>query len=115
MKFSMHKINTFVRVTIIIWAIAFFGGLITGKSAFSQDCKYRQTIQVTDDGKILSSKTEYVCKQSKPILILPPTNERVYLTKKVRPPVVSTYDYINSQYKNDNRLDKLLSLIYNVN
>ena len=50
-----------------------------------------------------------------PILILPPTNQRVYLTKRVRPPVVSTYDYINSQYKNDNRLDKLLSLIYNVN
>ena len=107
--------NTFVRVTIIIWNLAFVCRLITGKSAFSQDCKYRQTIQVTDDGKILSSKTEYVCKQSKPILILPPTNERVYLTKKVRPPVVSTYDYINSQYKNDNRLDKLLSLIYNVN
>ena len=37
------------------------------------------------------------------------------LNKRVRPPVVSTYDYINSQYKNDNRLDKLLSLIYNVN
>ena len=30
-------------------------------------------------------------------------------------PVVSFEDYVNSQYKNDNRLDKLLSLIYNVN
>tara|TARA_B100000963_G_scaffold349149_1_gene357799 strand:- start:2107 stop:2424 length:318 start_codon:yes stop_codon:yes gene_type:complete len=104
--------NTFVRVTIIIWTLAFVGGLITGKSAFSQDCKYRQTIQVTDDGKILSSKTEYVCKESKPILILPPTNKRVYMTKA---PVVSFEDYVNSQYKNNNRLDKLLSLIYNVN
>ena len=104
--------NTFVRVTIIIWTLAFVGGLITGKSAFSQDCKYRQTIQVTDDGKILSSKTEYVCKESNPILILPPTKQRVYMTKA---PVVSFKDYVNSQYKNDNRLDKLLSLIYNVN
>ena len=112
---SLDKMNTFIRVTIIIWTLAFVGGLITGKSAFSQDCKYKKTIQLTDDGKILSSKIEYVCKESKPILILPPTNQRVYLTKRVRPPVVSTYDYINSQYKNDNRLDKLLSLIYNVN
>ena len=27
--------NTFVRVTIIIWTLAFVGGLITGKSVFS--------------------------------------------------------------------------------
>ena len=40
------KMKTFVRVTIIIWTLTFVGGLITGKSAFSQDCKYRQTIQV---------------------------------------------------------------------
>ena len=45
--------KTFVRVTIIIWTLAFVGGLITGKSAFSQDCKYRQTIQLDDKGKVL--------------------------------------------------------------
>ena len=105
--------KTFVRVSIIIWTLAFVGGLITGKSAFSQDCKYRQTIKLDDDGRVLSSKTEYVCKGSKPILILKPTiTDEV---KYVRPPVVSFGDYVNSQYKNDNRLDKLLSLIYNVN
>ena len=109
----MHKINTFVRVTIIIWTLAFVGGLITGKSAFSQDCKYRQTIKLDDEGKVLSSKTEYVCKGSKPILILKPivTDEIQY----VRPPVVSTYDYIQSTTSNPNRLDKILSLLYSSN
>ena len=28
---------TFVRITIIIWTMAFVGGLITGKSVFSLD------------------------------------------------------------------------------
>ena len=85
------------------------------KVHFHKIVNIEKQYKLTDDGKILSSKIEYVCKESKPILILPPTNERVYLTKRVRPPVVKIYDYINSQYKNDNRLDKLLSLIYNVN
>ena len=49
--------KTFVRVSIIIWTLAFVGGLITGKSAFGQDCKYRQTIKLDDEGKVLSSKT----------------------------------------------------------
>ena len=44
--------KTFTRVTIIIWTLAFVGGLITGKSAFGQDCKYRQTIKLDDDGRI---------------------------------------------------------------
>ena len=42
--------KTFVRVSIIIWTLAFVGGLITGKSAFGQDCKYRQTIKLDDEG-----------------------------------------------------------------
>ena len=105
--------KTFVRVSIIIWTLAFVGGLITGKSAFGKDCKYRQTIKLDDDGKVLSSKTEYVCKGSKPILILKPivTDEIQY----VRPPVVSTYDYIQSTTSNPNRLDKILSLLYSSN
>ena len=36
--------KTFIRVTIIIWTLAFVGGLVTGKSAFSQDCKYKNYI-----------------------------------------------------------------------
>ena len=105
--------KTFVRVSIIIWTLAFVGGLITGKSAFSQDCKYRQTIKLDDDGKVLSSKTEYVCKGSKPILILKPTiTDEV---KYVRPPVVSTSDYLRSRTSNPNRLDKILSLLYSSN
>jgi len=28
---------TFIRITIIIWTMAFVGGLITGKSVFSLD------------------------------------------------------------------------------
>ena len=34
---SLDKMKTFVRVTIIIWTLAFVGGLVTGKSAFSLD------------------------------------------------------------------------------
>ena len=69
--------NTFVRVTIIIWTLAFVGGLLTGKSAFSQDCRYKKTIKLSDDGKVLSSKTEYVCKGSKPIIVLPSTKQKI--------------------------------------
>ena len=81
----MDKMKTFVRVTIIIWTLAFVGGLITGKSAFSQDCKYRQTIQLDDKGKVLSSKTEYVCKESKSIIVLPPKTITVQKYKRPRP------------------------------
>ena len=37
--------KTFTRVTIIIWTLAFVGGLVTGKSAFSQDCKYKLIVK----------------------------------------------------------------------
>ena len=57
----MDKMKTFVRVTIIIWTLAFVGGLVTGKSAFSQDCKYRQTIQLTDDGSLRTNRDGICC------------------------------------------------------
>ena len=99
-----------IRLIILLWVVAFLGGLLTGKRAFAQDCKYEKTVVLDDGGKILSSKTEYVCKGSKPILVLEPTvTDQV---KYVRPPVVSTYDYINHYTSNENRLDRILSLLY---
>ena len=79
------------------------------KLADAQDCKYEKTVTLDDAGQILSSKTEYVCKGSKPILVLEPT-----VTDQVKyvPPVVSTYDYINHYTSNENRLDRILSLLY---
>ena len=106
--------KTFTRVTIIIWTLAFVGGLVTGKSAFSQDCKYKLIVKLDDNGKILSSKTEDVCKESKPILVLPPNTYTEI--KKVRPPVVSYQDYVNGNYYNNNKgVDFLLNLVYNNN
>ena len=100
----------FIRLVILLCVLAFFGGLLTGKSAFAQDCKYEKTVTLDDAGQILSSKTEYVCKGSKPILILEPTvTDQV---KYKRPPVVSTSDYINHYTSNENRLDRILSLLY---
>ena len=102
-----------IRLIILLWVVAFLGGLLTGKSAFAQDCKYEKTVVLDDGGKILSSKTEYICKGSKPILVLEPTvTDQV---KYVRPPVVSTYDYINHYTSNENRLDRILSLLYSGN
>ena len=100
--------NTFVRVTIIIWTLAFVGGLITGKSAFGQDCKYRQTIKLDDEGKVLSSKTEYVCKGTKPIIVLPSTKQKIYLTTNNQRRAVSTYDYIQYRTSNPYRWQKIL-------
>ena len=106
--------KTFTRVTIIIWTLAFVGGLVTGKSALSQDCKYKLIVKLDDNGKILSSKTEYVCKESKPILVLPPNTYTEI--KKVRPPVVSYQDYVNGNYFTNNKaLDFFSVLVYNVN
>ena len=107
--------KTFVRVSIIIWTLAFVGGLITGKSAFGQDCKYRQTIKLDDDGKVLSSKQEYICKESKPIIVLPPNTYTEI--KKVRPRVVSYQDYVNGNFYQDSNkgLDFLFKLVYNNN
>tara|TARA_B100000900_G_scaffold253470_1_gene215973 strand:+ start:1059 stop:1379 length:321 start_codon:yes stop_codon:yes gene_type:complete len=100
----------FIRLVILLCVLAFFGGLLTGKSAFAEDCKYKQIIKLDDNGEVLSSKTEYICKGSKPILVLEPTvTDQV---KYKRPPVVSTYDYMQSVNSNENRLDRILSLLY---
>ena len=45
--------KTFIKITIIIWTLAFCGGLITGKSVFAQDCKYKLVIKLDDDGTTL--------------------------------------------------------------
>ena len=106
--------KTFIKVTIIIWTLAFFGGFITGKSVFAKDCKYVQKIILDDNNVILSAKTEYVCKESKPILVLPPNTYTEI--KKVRPPVVSYQDYVNGNYFTNNKaLDFFSVLVYNVN
>ena len=84
--------------------------LLFSLNAYAPDCKYEKTVTLDDAGQILSSKTEYVCKGSKPILVLEPTvTDQV---KHKRPPVVSTYDYINHYTSNENRLDRILSLLY---
>ncbi len=104
----MVKMKTFVRVTIIIWTLAFVGGLVTGKSAFSQDCRYEKIIKLTDDGKVLSSKTEYVCKGSKPIIVLPSTKQKIYLTTNNQRRAISTFDYIQYRTSNPYRWKKIL-------
>ena len=82
---------------------------MVGNPTFAQDCDYVKIVQY-ENGKIVNSKTEYVCKGSKPILVLEPTvTDQV---KYKRPPVVSTYDYINHYTSNENRLDRILSLLY---
>ena len=87
--------------------------ILISTTAFAEDCKYKQTIKLDDDGKMLSSKTEYICKGSKPILVLEPTITK--FEKIEKPRVVSTSSYINSQTSNPNRLDKILSLLYSSN
>ena len=99
-----------VKNILIVTSVA----ILMSTSAFSQDCKYKLVVKLDDNGKILSSKTEYVCKESKPILVLPPNTYTE--TKKVRPPVVSYQDYVNGNYfTNDKGIDFLLNLVYNVN
>ena len=107
--------KTFIKVTIIIWTLAFFGGFITGKSVFAKDCKYVQKIILDDNNVILSAKTEYVCKESKPIVVLPPNTYTE--VKKVRPRVVSYQDYVNGNFYQDSNkgLDFLFKLVYNNN
>ena len=68
-----------------------------------------------DDNVILSAKTEYVCKESKPIVVLPPkTFDEV---KRVVPRAVSHTEYMNMVYGNNSNygLDFLKKLLYNNN
>tara|TARA_R110000744_G_scaffold367945_1_gene477630 strand:- start:56 stop:319 length:264 start_codon:yes stop_codon:yes gene_type:complete len=81
-------------------------------TAFAKDCKYVQKIILDDNNVILSAKTEYICKESKPIVVLPP---KIYTeVKRVRPRVVSHTDYVNGNYYNNEKgLDFLKKLLYN--
>ena len=97
-------------LVLTLWAILILGFALFFTDAYAEDCKYKQIIKLDDNGEVLSSKTEYICKGSKPILVLEPTvTDQVEYT---RPPVVSTYDYINHYTSNENRLDRILSLLY---
>ena len=89
--------------------------VLMSTTAFAKDCKYVQKIILDDNNVILSAKTEYVCKESKPIIVLPPNTYTE--VKKVRPRVVSYQDYVNGNFYKDNEkgLDFLKKLIYNSN
>ena len=88
--------------------------VLMSTTAFAKDCKYVQKIILDDNNVILSAKTEYICKESKPIIVLPPNTYTE--VKRVRPPVVSHTDYVNGNfYNNEKGLDFLAKLIYNSN
>jgi hypothetical protein len=86
--------------------------VLMSTTAFAKDCKYVQKIILDDNNVILSAKTEYICKESKPIVVLPP---KIYTeVKRVRPRVVSHTDYVNGNYYNNEKgLDFLKKLLYN--
>ena len=99
-----------MKTKIIATSVAF----LMSTAAFAKDCKYVQKIILDDNNVILSAKTEYICKESKPIIVLPPNTYTE--VKKVRPRVVSHTDYVNGNfYNNEKGLDFLAKLIYNSN
>ena len=100
-----------MKTKIIATSVA----LLMSTTAFAKDCKYIQKIIMDNNNAILSAKTEYVCKESKPIIVLPPNTYTE--VKKVRPRVVSYQDYVNGNFYKDNEkgLDFLKKLIYNSN
>ena len=88
--------------------------VLMSTTAYATDCKYVQKIILDDNNVILSAKTEYICKESKPIIVLPPNTYTE--VKRVRPRVVSHTDYVNGNfYNNEKGLDFLAKLIYNSN
>ena len=56
----------------------------------------------------------YPLKQSMFVRVQNPSSFRTNSNRssEVWPPVVSTYDYINHYTSNENRLDRILSLLY---
>jgi len=80
--------------------------VLMSTTAYATDCKYVQKIILDDNNVILSAKTEYICKESKPIIVLPPNTYTE--VKRVRPRVVSHTDYVNGNfYNNEKGLDFL--------
>ena len=69
-----------MKTKIIATSVA----LLMSTSAFAIDCKYVQNIILDNNNVILSATTKYVCKESKPIIILEPTVTNVKKWK--RPP-----------------------------
>ena len=100
-----------MKTKIIATSVA----LLMSTTAFAKDCKYVQKIILDDNNVILSAKTEYVCKESKPIIVLPPNTYTE--VKKIRPRVVSYQDYVNGNFYQDSNkgLDFLFKLVYNNN
>ena len=100
-----------MKTKIIATSVAF----LMSTTAYAKDCKYVQKIILDDNNVILSAKTEYICKESKPIIVLPPNTYTE--VKKVRPRVVSYQDYVNGNFyrENEKGLDFLKKLIYNSN
>ena len=99
-----------MKTKIIVTSVA----LLMSTTALAKDCKYVQNIILDDNNAILSAKTEYVCKESKPIIVLPPkTTDEI---KRVIPKAVSHTEYMNMVYGNNNSdygLDFLVKLFYN--
>ena len=58
--------------------------ILMSTTAFATDCKYVQNIILDNNNVILSATTTYVCKESKPIIILESTIKNVKGYK--RPP-----------------------------
>jgi hypothetical protein len=69
-----------MKTKIIATSVAF----LMSTTAFATDCKYVQNIILDNNNVILSATTTYVCKESKPIIILEPTVKNVKGYK--RPP-----------------------------
>ena len=81
-----------MKTKIIATSVA----LLMSTTAFAKDCKYVQKIILDDNNVILSAKTEYICKESKPIIVLPPkTTDEI---KRVVPRAVSHTELIT--YRN---------------
>ena len=59
--------------------------ILMSTTAFATDCKYVQKIIMDDNNVILSAKTEYICKESKPIVVLSPITITVQKIKRQRP------------------------------
>ena len=99
-----------MKTKIIATSVA----LLMSTSTFAKDCKYVQNIILDDNNVILSAKTEYVCKESKPIIVLPPkTTDEI---KRVVPRAVTHKEYMDMVYGNNNSdygLDFLVKLFYN--